>query len=76
MIEVDDEGYVYLRRADYLWRDGKPDKTEERELGDGDIVARIHPDAYNDIAHAKIIAAYIRSRLKKEKDGDVDSGSD
>lgn len=66
MISIDNEGYIYISRCDYLYRDGKCNKKDEKRMGDGDIViGRINPEAYKDIKDAKEIIEYIRNKLEK-----------
>lgn len=56
MISIDrDRGYIFLHRADYIYRDGpeNPDNEAAHEMGDGDIciplpkymIDRSHDDA-------------------------------
>ncbi len=52
LIDVTPDGYVLIHRCDYPHRD-------RSHMGDGDILARIPPDAYKDIADAKEIIEWL-----------------
>jgi hypothetical protein len=64
-INIDDEGYIYISRCDYLYRDGECNKKDERRMGDGCIIGRINPEAYKDIRDAKEIVNWIDTQLEK-----------
>jgi len=65
MLEVKTDGTVLIRRADYIWRSGKQDKVTAEQMGDGNILGTIHPEATQDIVDAQTIAVHISLRLKE-----------
>ena len=66
MITIQDN-YVIISRANYLWRNGTLNEADYVRIGDGDIIAVIHPDAYEDIKHAKEIVRYIDAQLREQQ---------
>jgi hypothetical protein len=67
MIAMIRNGMVVIHRCDYLRRDGAKDEDAARRMGDGDIVLRINPEAYKDIADAREIIEWIRKRLESKE---------
>lgn len=50
--------FLLIHRCSYLYRDGELDEEAYKEMGDGDIVARIQPDAWKDIRDVHKILQY------------------